>query len=441
MSVENDMLAIVVPDRLLREKINQAAADLMVAVREAASSHHIALDVRLVGSVAKDTYVGEPDIDVFILFPVDTSRDILEKVGLSIGREVVGGEERYAEHPYVHGIFQGFQVDLVPCYLLADALHIKSAVDRTPFHTNYILSNLRPEQHDQVRLLKQFLKGVGVYGADAKVCGFSGYLAELLVLKYGDFQSVISAGSAWTSGMVLTLSGESDISFRSPMVFIDPVDGNRNVASALSVDAFATFVHACLEYGKKKDRRFFFPNPAIPLDMNEIERHLGKLGTRTVTVRTQRPDLTEDNLYPQVQKTGEGLIGLLDQFGFMVVDHAYLVGDDILFIMILENDRLSDCTLHLGPPIWVSNSDKFLERWKEEGAGQPFIKDGRWVVMAEREHPYAADLLRERYREAALGSSFRKMETVEVFDHSATLVPEFQGLLSKILDKRFAWER
>ena len=61
--------------------------------------------------------------------------------------------------------------------------------------------------------------------------------------------------------------------------------------------------------------------------------------------------------------------------------------------------------------------------------------------MAEREHPYAADLLRERYREAALGSSFRKMETVEVFDHSATLVPEFQGLLSKILDKRFAWER
>jgi len=441
MSVENDMLAIVVPDRLLRENVNQAAADLMVAVRDAASSYHIRLDVRLVGSVAKDTYVGEPDIDVFILFPEDTPRDILENVGLSIGRKVVGGEERYAEHPYIHGIFQGFEVDLVPCYLLADALHIKSAVDRTPFHTNYILSHLRPEQHDQVRLLKQFLKGVGIYGADAKVCGFSGYLAELLVLKYDDFKGVISAGSAWTSGMVLTLDGESDTSFRSPLVFIDPVDRNRNVASAMSVDAFATFVQACIEYGKTKDRRFFFPDQAILFDMDEIEKRLDRLGTKVVLVRVPRPDLTDDNLYPQVQRTGDGYIGLLDKFEFKVIDHAYLVGDSISFVMMLENDTLSDCTLHLGPPVWVGNSENFLNRWQKEGASRPFIKDGRWVVMAEREHPYAADLLRERYSDAALGSAFRKMMSIEVFDHSATLVSEFQEILSKMLDKRFAWER
>jgi len=61
--------------------------------------------------------------------------------------------------------------------------------------------------------------------------------------------------------------------------------------------------------------------------------------------------------------------------------------------------------------------------------------------MAEREHPYATDLLRKRYREAALGSAFRKMGSIEVFDHAATLVPEFQEILSKMLDKRFAWER
>jgi tRNA nucleotidyltransferase (CCA-adding enzyme) len=441
MSVENDILATVVPDRLLREKVNQAASDLVVAVRKAASSHDISLDVRLVGSVAKDTYLGDPDIDVFILFPEDTPRDTLEKVGLSIGRTVVEGEERYAEHPYIHGIFQGFQVDLVPCYLLPDALHIKSAVDRTPFHTDYILSNLRPEQHDQVRLLKQFLKGVGVYGADAKVCGFSGYLAELLVLKYGDFQGAISAGSTWYSGMELALNGEDGSGFRSSLVFIDPVDRNRNVASALSVDAFATFVRACTEYGRKNDRRFFFPGPAIPLDMDEIMKRLNRLGTKVVTVRTHRPDLTDDNLYPQIQKTVEGLLGLLDQFGYKVIDRAYLAGDDVSFMIMLENDKLSDCTLHLGPPVWVSNSENFLKRWQEEGASRPFIKDGRWVVMAEREHPYAADLLRERYRVASLGSAFRKMESIEVFDHSASLVPEFREILSKMMDKRFVWER
>jgi tRNA nucleotidyltransferase (CCA-adding enzyme) len=441
MSVESEMLAAVVPDRPLREKVDKVSTDLINIVREIVSTYPINLDVRLVGSVAKDTYVGDPDIDVFILFPEDTPRTTLEKVGLSIGRKVIEGEERYAEHPYIHGEFQGFKVDLVPCYRLADARHIKSAVDRTPFHTEYILSHLRTEQHDQVRLLKQFMKGVGVYGADAKVCGFSGYLAELLILKYGGFAGAITAGSGWTSETVLSLAGEIDSGFRSPLVFIDPVDSNRNVASALSVDSFATYVRACEQYLIVNDRRFFFPNPATPLDLDDIALRLSRFGTKVVAVRTLRPDLIDDNLYPQIQRTADGLIGLLEQYGFKVVDHAYLAGEKVSFVIMLENDKLSDCTLHLGPPVWVDNSGKFLERWQREGASLPFIKDGRWVVMVDREHAYAADLLRKRFKEAALGSAFRKLEDIEVFDHLEMLTPGFEEVISKMLDKRFAWER
>lgn len=441
MPLDSNMLAAVVPDHILRQKVDSASSDLVNRVREIVSTYPLDLDVLLVGSVAKDTYLGDPDIDVFILFPEDTPRPVLEDVGLSIGRKVVVGEERYAEHPYIHGIFQGFQVDLVPCYRLSDAKHIKSAVDRTPFHTGYILSNLRPEQHDQVRLLKQFLKGIGVYGADAKVCGFSGYLAELLVLRYGDFDQAIVAGASWTAGTVLSMTEEAGSGFRTPLVFIDPVDQNRNVASALSVDSFATFVHACGQYLKDPDRRFFFPAPVQPLELGKIMAMLETYGTKIVAVTTVRPDLTDDNLYPQTGRTADGLIGLLEQFGFKVIDSAYLAAEKISFVMMLENDTLSDCTLHMGPPVWVANSGKFLERWKEEGAGLPFIKEGRWAVMARREHRNAADLLRNRFKEAALGSAFRKLEDVEVFDHDAALTPGFEELLSKLLDKRFAWER
>ena len=49
-------------------------------------------------------------------------------------------EERYAEHPYVNAIFDGFEVDLVPAFGVESAASIKSAVDRTPFHNNYILT-------------------------------------------------------------------------------------------------------------------------------------------------------------------------------------------------------------------------------------------------------------------------------------------------------------
>jgi tRNA nucleotidyltransferase (CCA-adding enzyme) len=37
------------------------------------------------------------------------------------------------------------------------------------------------------------MKGTGVYGAEAKVEGFSGYLTELLVINYGSFPKALEA--------------------------------------------------------------------------------------------------------------------------------------------------------------------------------------------------------------------------------------------------------
>ena len=35
------------------------------------------------------------------------------------------------------------------------------------------------------------VKGIGIYGAELSIAGFSGYVTEVLVLKYGDFKNVI----------------------------------------------------------------------------------------------------------------------------------------------------------------------------------------------------------------------------------------------------------
>ena len=95
-------------------------------------------------------------------------------------------EIRYAEHPYVHGIVKGVEVDVVPCYRLKDASRIKSAVDRTPFHHEWLKDRIKGKENE-VRLLKGFLKANGLYGAEYKVRGFSGYLCELLIMFYGSF--------------------------------------------------------------------------------------------------------------------------------------------------------------------------------------------------------------------------------------------------------------
>ena len=162
-----------------------------------------------------------------------------------MGRSILNQQEaRYAEHPYIHGTWNGMEVDLVPCYKIDSTEHLISAVDRTPFHTRYVREHLKEDQKNDVRLLKQFMKGIGTYGAEARTRGFSGYFLELLVLRYGTFKDVINAMAGWTNGTVLSLERAGGKRFNDPLVFFDPVDPARNVASALSVGSFARAIYA-----------------------------------------------------------------------------------------------------------------------------------------------------------------------------------------------------
>ncbi len=93
------------------------------------------------------------------------------------------------------GFIEGFDVDFVPCYTIKNAEELKSAVDRTILHTEYVKKNLKPEQRNEVLLLKKFMESIHTYGAEFKVGGFSGYLCELLIINYGTFIEVLEAAS------------------------------------------------------------------------------------------------------------------------------------------------------------------------------------------------------------------------------------------------------
>ena len=130
---------------------------------------------------------------MFILFDTDVLQELMERETLEIGKEIL--EESavsFAEHPYVKGKFMGFDVDLVPAYNVETGSGKMTAVDRTPFHTQFIVENSDTDIREEIRKLKAFAKGIGVYSADAKVKGFSGYLLELLVIKYGTFENVLT---------------------------------------------------------------------------------------------------------------------------------------------------------------------------------------------------------------------------------------------------------
>jgi len=143
-------------------------------------------------------------------------------------------------------------------------------------HTQYIKKHLANDQKKEVLLFKQFLRGIGCYGAEAEIEGFSGYLCEILIIKYKSFQLLIEHAKNWKYGHKISLIDISSPDFETPLVFIDPVDSERNVSSAISEKKFDFFIKACCEYIKQPRMTFFFPKRIIPWDLNKIAKTVDK---------------------------------------------------------------------------------------------------------------------------------------------------------------------
>jgi tRNA nucleotidyltransferase (CCA-adding enzyme) len=118
------------------------------------------------GSSARGTHLhGDRDIDLFLMFDKKLSSKELESEGLRVAKEVFNGhkwETAYSQHPYIRGEINGFEVEIVPSYIVKSGEEKQSAVDRTPFHNKYLLKNMKITQRKDARLLKQFLKGINI---------------------------------------------------------------------------------------------------------------------------------------------------------------------------------------------------------------------------------------------------------------------------------------
>ena len=356
-----------------------------------------------VGSTARDTWLrGKRDIDIFLPFPPDTSREQLELTGLKLARIVSDDyEERYAEHPYISAIYNGYEIDLVPCYNVSDPSRIQSAVDRSPFHNRYIQARI-DGMYDEARLLKQFTHGVGVYGSELRTMGFSGYLCELLIIRYGSFIDVVRHGADFCRGTIIDIEGHMnrEVEHPEPLIVIDPVDPKRNVAAALSEQKLYEFVDACREFEEKPTIEAFFPPEAEGLDEPQLLRMLDDRDTMLVAITFRAPDIVEDTLYPQLRKAEESVVRMMEQHEFKVFGSG--VWSDgkrsaIVFEMLIWS--LPRVEHHIGPPLEQrEHATRFKEKYQAA-----YVYGNRYAVDLRRKHTYAIDLIQDRLISCALG--------------------------------------
>lgn len=387
---ELKILKKIKPSKTEKEKVEKFV-EILTNLTEDISKPFYA-HPKVCGSIAKDTWLsGNHDIDLFIVFRKKIPRDKLEETGLLIGTEICEKlrgtyDIRYAEHPYIRVKANGFEIDVVPCYETKKGEGIISAVDRSPHHTNYVVKKLKGSLVDQARLLKYFCKKIEIYGADAKHNGFSGYLCELLVINYGTFAETLKTVSKLNFGEIIdpeniSKQGEAKKRFNDPLIVIDPVDKNRNVASPLSAQNFFRFKQEAEGYLKSKK---FPENKNIYKNML-IEKLKEDRGTNFIGITFNPPDINLENLYPQITRLEKRLYHYLREQDFSPVRH-FSWTDEIEVVHIifeLEENSLPKFKRQEGPSIFSKEVKNFLSKYLENNY-KPYIEDNKFYAGTKR---------------------------------------------------------
>jgi tRNA nucleotidyltransferase (CCA-adding enzyme) len=404
--IKSEVLRRVLPSQEDRIHLKKISEDIISRIEHLAALQALSLKAMLVGSAARDTWLsGDHDLDIFLGVPIDGSLDAALEIARIVAPE---HEEKYAEHAYVHARVNGFDVDLVPCYLVEDASKLKSAVDRTPFHTKYVARKIVGLEGD-VLLLKQFLKGVGVYGSELRVGGFSGYLSELLVIRYGSFPKVLRAAKCWRPGEFIDLEGRGSRAHEEPLVVVDPVDPGRNVAAALTLDKMFQFVAASRCFLAEPCLDFFFPKPMSPISDEELQAQINVRGSSLILVLFHSPPVVEDVLFPQLRKAEESVNAMMERNGFSLLrSDVGSFRDMAVMLFEMEVWELSKVCRRTGPPVWEEEHlSRFLAAHTHPLFG-PYIREGKVVVEEPRKYTHACDLLAAEIGNLSLGKHLSK---------------------------------
>ena len=451
IEIEKQVLQKITPTERYRKKLDRITQELKEEILHEIKKRKLPVEIELVGSISKDTFLQDNmDIDFFIKFPTFYHKERIAKQAVSIGKNILKNtEESYAEHPYLRGYYKDYKAEIVPCYKIEKASQRLSAVDRTPLHTKYIIENITEKQRQEVRLFKQFLKGINCYGAEAEIEGFSGYLCEILIIKFDTFKGLIQNAQKWKTGEKISIKNGKHPSFDTSLIFIDPVDPNRNVASAVSKEKFKLFIYACKEYQKNPMITYFFPNKVKPWELEKIKKTIEKENIQYIGINIEKPDIISENLYPQVRKAVKSIWESCERNDFKIFDMQFYIDEEIqkIFIIIkIEKGLLSNTFIHSGPPVKLKkNADDFIRRWKDDPqvTKKPYEKNGRLLVELERDYTKIDDFLKNQIKNLSLGKHLDKVfqKKFNILNLDKLLVQNHREFWTKYLDGKMSWER
>lgn len=361
------------------------------------------------GSYAKGTWLsGNNEADIFARFNYDKYRnkDISKELKKLLVNKKIKFNLVHGSRDYFHFTKGNILFEVIPVLDIKNYKKAINVMDVSPLHINYVKKNTNIKLKNEIRLLKQFCKANGVYGAESYIRGFSGYVLEVLIINYGSFKKLLNAVKKWKDKQILdpakhyknkneVLLNLIDSKKDSPLILIDPVQKNRNMAAGLSKKSFEDFISLANNYDGSE---LFFIKKEV--DLTKLKGY---------TIFEIRPlegkkDIVGAKLLKALEKTKSSI----EREGFKVYEYGWKWENNAYF-WFKTSKSLDKIKKHYGPKIKMKEHiELFKKRWK----GKKFcIGKGRVYVNIKRDKIHAKDIIKDILKRSDIKSNFRYQKT------------------------------
>jgi len=258
-----------------------------------------------------------------------------------------------------------------------------------------MLESLTGQMKNDVRLLKEFLKCNNVYGAEIAKQGFSGYVAEVLIWNFGSFEGVIKKIAKIKRNQII---GNASKKFDTPIVIMDPIDDQRNLAAAISTENIGKFVLVCREFLKKPSASFFKVKPSSK-----------KVLKNSFVVKFNYKARSPDIIWGQIKRAASALSTQMEVEGFKVLRHMAFTDEKNEACLIFEFDSLDipNDMVREGPEFFSeADSESFIAKNSKKSELMWINNKGKILSLQKRKHSNAKlflqDLLKNKLDESGI---------------------------------------
>jgi len=254
-----------------------------------------------------------------------------------------------------------------------------------------------------VRILKKFLQHIEVYGAEIAKEGFSGYVAETLIFYFGSFEKTIKKISGWDKGQIIGKSAKKN---DWPIVIIDPIDNNRNLGTAISIDSFGKFVLASRAFLKKPSKKFF---------NKPVSKRIMKNNDKIVVVQFRFKNRSDDIIWGQIKRASNALKTQLELGGFTVLRNSSVKDEkeNAALIFLLHAKKIENSLVRSGPEISSKeHCEKFIEANLKKSQLMWINEEGKIQSLQKRKHDdvklFLRDILKGNLKNSGIPNGLEK---------------------------------